>query len=401
MAKSPHPLNSPVGKSTKWCIRYDADNNNKPLNILCHVVYAILGLTVKRLHDLSSFLCYGLYFTGIAYFYKSFNRKFRHVAILNYHSIPENNLVNGYRSCLDLLGMAVPVSVFESHIQQVKSRYTVIGLDQLIDSLTGNSDIPNNAVVLTFDDGLLDNYTQAFPVLKRYDCKGSFFIIGDAITGERLVWPHHLYWILDRLSGKPFVFDWKGRTIFKCRELHDANKFFLIGRLKEIRAQMEAQASEKLLRDVCEQNGVEFQEIEKQQVFMRHQHLRDISEAGHIIGAHSMTHAGLSGVGSAVLKSEIRSSKATIEEFCRPGVLAFAYPYGTGKDFNAAVIEELRENDFDCALTTIEGLNGTGADRFRLKRIETGCFTTVELDAHLSGAIGDIKGFARNILRRN
>jgi len=40
-----HPLNSPLGISRKWCFHRNIGNINKFLAIICHVVYATMGLT--------------------------------------------------------------------------------------------------------------------------------------------------------------------------------------------------------------------------------------------------------------------------------------------------------------------------------------------------------------------
>jgi hypothetical protein len=41
-------MNSPRRISKNWCFHYDIVYNNRPLAILCHVVYATLGLTLFR-----------------------------------------------------------------------------------------------------------------------------------------------------------------------------------------------------------------------------------------------------------------------------------------------------------------------------------------------------------------
>ena len=46
----------------------------------------------------------------------------------------------------------------------------------LIKSIENNSKLPSNAVVLTFDDGYVDHYLNAFPVLDRLGLQGSFYI---------------------------------------------------------------------------------------------------------------------------------------------------------------------------------------------------------------------------------
>jgi len=57
--------------------------------------------------------------------------------------------------------------------------YNTLTLDQLGQYLQGNSNqsLPKKPIMITFDDGYLDNYTNAFPILQKYSMKASFYII--------------------------------------------------------------------------------------------------------------------------------------------------------------------------------------------------------------------------------
>jgi peptidoglycan/xylan/chitin deacetylase (PgdA/CDA1 family) len=96
------------------------------------------------------------------------------VPILMYHSIaddPNNDLM-------------VSPSTFAAQMKHLKDAgYQTITFQDLEDWERGEP-IPKKPVLLTFDDGYLDNYTAAYPVLKKYNLKATFFIsinyLGDA-----------------------------------------------------------------------------------------------------------------------------------------------------------------------------------------------------------------------------
>ena len=68
---------------------------------------------------------------------------------------------------------------FEGDLVFLKERgFTVVTVSELIRFVNGGFEMPDKPIVLTFDDGRYNNYTQAFPLLKKYNCKASFFIIG-------------------------------------------------------------------------------------------------------------------------------------------------------------------------------------------------------------------------------
>jgi len=70
--------------------------------------------------------------------------------------------------------------------------YTSIDYYDLTMAIVGYSELPEKPVLLTFDDGYLDNYTNAFPLLQEYGFKGTFFVITEFIDSGRegyMTWP--------------------------------------------------------------------------------------------------------------------------------------------------------------------------------------------------------------------
>jgi peptidoglycan/xylan/chitin deacetylase (PgdA/CDA1 family) len=89
--------------------------------------------------------------------------------------------------------LSVSPSRFESHLKYLKENgYQAITLDELLDFLTTGKPLPEKPVVLTFDDGYVDNYASAFPLLQKYGMVGHFFIITDFVNEKRaeyMTWP--------------------------------------------------------------------------------------------------------------------------------------------------------------------------------------------------------------------
>lgn len=111
------------------------------------------------------------------------------VPILMYHYISEPPPdADKYR-----VDLSVPPAQFEAHLQMLQAQgYITISSQDLVYYLTRGVPLPPHPVWLTFDDGYLDNYTNAFPLLQKYGMRGSFFIITDFVTAERpgyMTWP--------------------------------------------------------------------------------------------------------------------------------------------------------------------------------------------------------------------
>ena len=89
------------------------------------------------------------------------------VLILNYHKIDDT-----------FIALAVRPEDFDAQMKYLSEHgYHTITPDELYDSLAGNAELPENPVLITFDDGYEDNYKNAYPILKKYDFKATIFVI--------------------------------------------------------------------------------------------------------------------------------------------------------------------------------------------------------------------------------
>lgn len=61
---------------------------------------------------------------------------------------------------------------FEKHMSYIKDKKT-FKMEELKNL---NYKLPKNSILVTFDDGYKNNYTEAFPILKKYGIKATIFI---------------------------------------------------------------------------------------------------------------------------------------------------------------------------------------------------------------------------------
>jgi peptidoglycan/xylan/chitin deacetylase (PgdA/CDA1 family) len=79
------------------------------------------------------------------------------------------------------VGLSLPPETFSQHLDYLAEQgYTTIHLQDLISYLQrGAPPLPQKPIILTFDDGYLDNYENAFPILQAHHMVATFFIITD------------------------------------------------------------------------------------------------------------------------------------------------------------------------------------------------------------------------------
>lgn len=102
------------------------------------------------------------------------------VPILTYHYIANNPRPQDVQRN----ALSVPPDKFEAEMQYLANNgYTPITLDTLYGIFNKQTTVPAKPVVLTFDDGYIDFYTIAFPILRRFNFHAVSFIPTGLIGG--------------------------------------------------------------------------------------------------------------------------------------------------------------------------------------------------------------------------
>jgi len=94
------------------------------------------------------------------------------VPIIMYHQVKDNNFGKD----------VISPTEFESDLQYLKdNKYNTIFMTQLIDYVYNGTALPNNPIILTFDDGYLNTYKNVYPLLKKYDMKIVLSVVGKTV----------------------------------------------------------------------------------------------------------------------------------------------------------------------------------------------------------------------------
>jgi len=87
-------------------------------------------------------------------------------------------------------GLSVSIKALERQLHFLKkNHYNVLPLEDLADLIKNKKKIPPRTIALTFDDGYRNNYTNAFPIIKKYNLPVAIFVIVEEIgRPDRLSW---------------------------------------------------------------------------------------------------------------------------------------------------------------------------------------------------------------------
>ena len=110
------------------------------------------------------------------------------VPILMYHYIstpPENADI--YR-----LDLSVEPAMFRAQMQYLaENGYSTIDFYDLSLAITNKIELPAKPVIITLDDGYVDNYWYAFPVLQEFGLKATFFVVTEFVDNNN---PNYMSW---------------------------------------------------------------------------------------------------------------------------------------------------------------------------------------------------------------
>lgn len=243
-------------------------------------------------------------------------------------------------------GMYVTPETFERHLEWVTRHFQVVSLGSLLERWNrGDSNDAARLCAITFDDGWLDNYTHAYPLLRAYGVPASVFLPTDLIGTRDWLWSDRLGHLLRASTRMRKTFGDPDTFIERAKALPVAARTDLIADL----------AARLNVRCPDERRFLTWDEV------------REMASGGIDFGSHTCSHAILTRLDEQSLQRELRRPLAVLgRELARP-LPVIAYPNG---NHAPAVVRAARAAGYIAAMTTEPGLEShRPIDRFRLKRI--------------------------------
>jgi peptidoglycan/xylan/chitin deacetylase (PgdA/CDA1 family) len=114
--------------------------------------------------------------------------------------------------------------------------------------------------------------------------------------------------------------------------------------------------------------------------------LRALDAAGIRIECHGISHRPLSSLPIGDAADEIALAKLRLEEQLGRAVQAFAYAKGSELDFGPVHVSLVRQAGYELGFTSVSGSNGSGTDRFRLRRYNVEPYSARTFELVLRGA---------------
>lgn len=279
------------------------------------------------------------------------------LTIVTFHRVLPPSLLAQY----PMPGIAVTPDELDYFLRVYRHHYTVGTLHDMAGRHAAGERPRKPLLAVTFDDGQIDNYLFARPVLQAHGIKASFYVVTTAADANEMLWHDRMAfavrsalatrrlglseWLAD-LGVPTGSEDLAAAAVAQAKQLTPAQRESRLHALDRL------------------SGGIGRPEWDG---MMNWEHLRQLQREGHEIGSHSQTHPILPLVEEQVLRAEILGSKARLEEQLDHEVTSFCYPNG---DHDSRVVAEVCKAGYRYAVTTAYGLNPMGAPPFTMRRID-------------------------------
>lgn len=276
----------------------------KPKNLLRTSLY-LLGVAIYRL--------------GLARAVINLSKK--RVRALLYHAVEDENS-NPFTVGL---GVSVTPETFNSNLDYFKKFYNVIPVSQL-----EAAGLPDNPMVITFDDGYLSVFENAAPALKSREMSACIYLISRAVRGE-LVWVNLVNYVLEKEPA---------RTAVVLKQFPE----FEIVELDAVIGYLQGAANPTQISKVYNALMEEFSELKGSSLYASADQIKQMSTHGMEFGFHTADHFNLSNC--SVDELTVQLDPTEVSNLITNNT--FAYPFGY---YSEDAITQLKKKDYDAVMT--------------------------------------------------
>lgn len=273
---------------------------------------------------------------------------------------------------------------FKEQVKWLKNNFRIIRIEDVIAAYDGQCRLPDNAALLSFDDGYIDNYEYVFPILDKEKIQGTFYITGKTLREHILLDVNKIHFILASAPIESILKDVieqidKYRTEYSLESADDLFKQYAIPNRFDSK---ETIFVKRILQTVLPENirneissrlfekyvGVP-EEVFAKELYVNEDQLLCMKNNGMHIGLHGYDHYWLGRLSEEKMQEDIDKSIEAMKSIVDSDEWVFNYPYGS---YNDAVIEHLKRRGCKLAMTTDVRVADTEQDdRYLLPRLDT------------------------------
>lgn len=273
---------------------------------------------------------------------------------------------------------------FKTQLEFMKSNFNIVRMEDVMDAADGKKELPENALLLTFDDGYIDNYTYVFPILEKMNLQGSFFITGKTFVEHKLLDVNKIHFTLASASAETMLpillerMNYYRGTEFDFPSNEELwNEFAVQTRLdtKEViflKRMLQTALPERLRNIITTEMFQQFVGIDEdkfaRELYMTEDQMETLKRHGMFIGVHGYDHYWMERLTEDEAKQDIDKALAAMAPYIDPNKWVINYPYGSA---NEAILKYVESKGASLGFSTQYTVADLKRDnRFYLPRLD-------------------------------
>lgn len=257
------------------------------------------------------------------------------------------------------------VEQFRKQLQLIKEYFHVITLDEAILLTENKLPLDKCYALITFDDGYIDNYVEAYPVLKEEKINAVFFIPTDYVDSGLIPWWDEIAWMLKNTRKKEFSFTGKDTIHLNVSSLDTIIRNFLTAIKSDPRSM-----DDKML-ELKTKLGCEYKVNPKDEsLFVSWEQIKEMKSGGMTIGSHTCSHRILTHIDKDDQLLELAQSKQCLEQHLGCDIHSVAYPVGQSNTFNDDICDMTQRLGYKMGFTFTNAVNYLPVDNpYKISRL--------------------------------
>lgn len=272
-------------------------------------------------------------------------------------------------------GMYVRESSFAKQLEFLTDNYQVVSLQEMLDLIgAGQVSKHRQYCVVTFDDGWLDNYQHAFPLLKRFSVPATIFLTASFVGTHRFFWHEkisRLFYLARSESGNGAprpgrIRDESDDTLamLKRHMFSGESSATAVDMAIEAMKSLPVSQIEQLVDELAVELGIG---LEGERTMLSWDEIGEMGRNGISFGSHTCEHRILTRIDLREAALEIEASMEKLKSRELNYVPVFCYPNGL---YNEQIRSLVRDAGYSAAVTTKLGRqSGELKDPFTIARI--------------------------------
>jgi peptidoglycan/xylan/chitin deacetylase (PgdA/CDA1 family) len=264
-----------------------------------------------------------------------------------------------------IFGLVVSAETFREHCRILKENYDVISLEDTSWFLQNNSNPSRPKAVITFDDGYLDNYEVAYPILREFDLPATIFLPTSLIGTDEILAHDKAFWLSKvALERKLPLEKILAETKLEKTVINSLTKAKDALTLSDAIVYLPSPERDRIIDGL--EKALEITQYPAEYQLMNWEMAREMEQNRISFGVHSATHPVLPLESDHTFETEIFESKQVLERELKTEAVSFAYPNGK---YNARVLAQIVNAGYKIGVTTEKRVNKSGDDLLVLGRI--------------------------------